>query len=352
MNTEALLPAKALPLHVVTLLLQFAVPEIMSIGEARLLCRGTAAALASPSFWRGIAVSLSRDEGSEPAPKALESSRGRYRHSAGTAVVAGSSSTSSASSSSFYSSSLPVGGGAAIRRGTATSATKRPWSNADCIRNSSGSSNSSSSSSSSRPVGRHKQHFQASAGSDHIRRVVAGPVAPGAASGRRGAGQSIAWGAAARTFLRRYHHHVAFRRLTPPVAHSETVKMPVAPMYPTCLHACGCMVAVGTREGPVLLFDVGPQLPCEAAAAGIRSASTVSSASIGGGGGGSSSGGKGGDSCEGAASVTRVYRVYGSLADGTGPASSVLLDRAKVIAAGCGSRRSGGGYVIRCAGVD
>lgn len=44
----------------------------------------------------------------------------------------------------------------------------------------------------------------------------------------------------------------------------------------------------------------------------------------------------------------RVYRVCGSLSDGTGPISAVLLDRAKLIAAGRGSRRSGGGHVIRC----
>lgn len=42
-----------------------------------------------------------------------------------------------------------------------------------------------------------------------------------------------------------------------------------------------------------------------------------------------------------------VSRVYGSLVEGAGPISAVLLDRTKIIAAGHGSRRSGGGYVIR-----
>ncbi|CAN0100169.1 unnamed protein product [Scytosiphon promiscuus] len=75
----------------------------------------------------------------------------------------------------------------------------------------------------------------------------------------------------------------------------------------------------------------------------------MSGMNTGGGGGGGS---RGEGSGESAASGTRVYRVYGSLADGTGPVSSVLLDRAKVIAAGRGSRRSGGGYVIRIYAVD
>ncbi|CAN0477954.1 unnamed protein product, partial [Ectocarpus sp. 12 AP-2014] len=51
-------------------------------------------------------------------------------------------------------------------------------------------------------------------------------------------------------------------------------------------------------------------------------------------------------------STASVTRVYGSLADGTGPTTAVLLDRAKVIAAGRGSRRSGGGFVIRIYAVD
>lgn len=168
--------------------------------------------------------------------------------------------------------------------------------------------------------------------------------------------------------------------------------MPV-PLYPTCLDVCGCMVALGTREGPVLLFDVGPRpsggaAPASskerlkpravAATAGTTAAAAASaspSSKLGGstsrddsnresrrGGsrphtataagtaasmGTSTSGGTGRDggntTC--CASVTRVY---GSLADGTGPISSVILDRAKVIAAGRGSRRSGGGYVVRC----
>lgn len=105
--------------------------------------------------------------------------------------------------------------------------------------------------------------------------------------------------------------------------------MPV-PLSPTCLDARGYMVALGTREGPVILFDVSLRPPPISRASGALSGSAN-----GGGGDGSGSGG---------ASVTRVY---GSLAGGEGPVSAVLLDRAKVIAAGRGSRRSGGGFVVR-----
>ncbi|CAN0501984.1 unnamed protein product, partial [Ectocarpus sp. 12 AP-2014] len=182
-------------------------------------------------------------------------------------------------------------------------------------------------------------------------------------------------------FLRRYHHHVAFRRLTPPVTSTETIDTPV-PLYPTCLDACGNMVALGTREGPVLLFDT-----------------TYGGGGSGGGGGRSGGGGGGGGGSERchdgvppaletnaiaersvmtpraaaaarvpgkavtpttalagssnrSGSTASVTRVYGSLADGTGPTTAVLLDRAKVIAAGRGSRRSGGGFVIRIYAVD
>lgn len=105
--------------------------------------------------------------------------------------------------------------------------------------------------------------------------------------------------------------------------------MPV-PLSPTCLDARGCMVALGTREGPVILFDVSLRPPPISRALGALSGRTN-----GGGGDGSGSGG------------TAVTRVYGSLAGGEGPVSAVLLDRAKVIAAGRGSRRSGGGFVVR-----
>ena len=159
--------------------------------------------------------------------------------------------------------------------------------------------------------------------------------------------------------------------------------MPV-PLYPTCLDVCGCMVALGTREGPVLLFDVGPRPSDDAPARSSREglklrvvAAAASTPSKFGGstcrddssrdtcGGGSrdlpaspagatagigaatSGSGVSEDGGNKTSSVS-VTRVYGSLTDGTGPISSVILDRAKVIAAGRGSRRSGGGYVIRC----
>lgn len=162
--------------------------------------------------------------------------------------------------------------------------------------------------------------------------------------------------------------------------------MPV-PLYPTCLDVCGHMVAVGTRKGPVLLFDVGPRssaadpsspqegLMPRAVATAATATTPASSSKFGGstsgdnsnrnirhGGGlahaastagaaasigtGSSCAGGGADG-ESTTSCGSVTRVYGSLADGTGPISSVILDRAKVIAAGRGSRRNGGGFVIR-----
>lgn len=155
---------------------------------------------------------------------------------------------------------------------------------------------------------------------------------------------------------------------TPPVTDTRTVDMPV-PLYPTCLDIYGCMVALGTREGPVLLFDVGPPddarsfAPPPPLLGGRRPhLETVASSSGHGGSGGNRSGGVSNDSSGGSRSnsggssssissgrgtSTSVTRVYGSLADGTGPVSSVILDRAKLIAAGRGSRRSGGGHVIR-----
>lgn len=179
--------------------------------------------------------------------------------------------------------------------------------------------------------------------------------------------------------------------------------MPV-PLYPTCLDVCGCMVALGTREGPVLLFDVGrrhagaaappssegrlkPSADVAAAPAGRVPVATATAAtaaaaaaagssklvgSTGGSGSGrdtrhggspadlanategavststsTNTGGADGNSGN-ANSSSSVTRVYGSLRDGTGPISAVVLDRAKVIAAGRGSRKSGGGYVVRC----
>lgn len=168
--------------------------------------------------------------------------------------------------------------------------------------------------------------------------------------------------------------------------------MPV-PLYPTCIDSCGLMVAVGTREGPVILFHVGPRHasgPCSTmpvrkkphhetnepspavtstrrsssnnsgrshgrgnrpdgqAGSAVRAlrnfsrdtASTSPGRVTGGGGGGG-----------GGATATTVIRVYGSLAGGDGPISAVLLDRSKVIAAGRGSRRYGNKFVIRCGSI-
>lgn len=165
--------------------------------------------------------------------------------------------------------------------------------------------------------------------------------------------------------------------------------MPV-PLYPTCLDVCGCMVALGTREGPVLLFDVGPRssgATSPSSKAGLKPDAVAAAASASSNFDGSTSrddnssrgiwhggspthvasaAGEAASTCSRASDSTStrsrgpdgdggstpsssaVTRVYGSLADGTGPISSVILDRAKVIAAGRGSRRSGGGYVVRC----
>eukprot|EP00752_Nemacystus_decipiens_P007104 g6366.t1 len=281
------------------------------------------------------------------------------------------------------------GGVCAAKRASATKSKRKPRSNADCL------GSSSSSSSSSARGGRARGDVGVGAGKRS--RTIAGDDSPGNIVG--GAAMLTASGASARQhFLRRYYHHVAFRRLSPPVTNTETVEMPV-PLHPTCLDVRGCMVALGTREGPVLLFDVGPRpsgaappsskeglrLP-DVAGAGTTAAAAASASATSSEFGGSTSrdhsrrdirrgggsthaasaagaaansvgtsttgrGGKGEDRGS-AGSSASVTRVYGSLADGTGPVSSVILDRAKVIAAGRGSRISGGGYVIRIYTVD
>ncbi|CAN0114123.1 unnamed protein product [Ectocarpus sp. 6 AP-2014] len=339
-------PSSSLPLHVVVTVLQFAVPEIVSLSEARLLCKGASSSLASPSFWRGMTVNLTRDEGYEPP---LDGPR-RPQHDESSRKAAAS--LSSASSSS--------GGRASAPRATTT----RPRSNVDCLLGGIGVAGLAS----SPPAGCSGGGAISGAGTRKRNRAAAAG-AEGTASGAT----------AGRQFLRRYHHHVAFRRLTPPVTSTETIDTPV-PLYPTCLDACGNMVALGTREGPVLLFDI----------------TSGGSGGSGGGGGGSGGGGSSGSCRDGAPpaletsaasersaitpraaaaaarvpgkaatpttalnrssnrseSTSSVTRVYGSLADGTGPTTAVLLDRAKVIAAGRGSRRSGGGFVIRIYAVD
>lgn len=145
----------------------------------------------------------------------------------------------------------------------------------------------------------------------------------------------------------------------------ETIDTPV-PLYPTCLDACGNMVALGTREGPVLLFDTtssggggggvssgrcrdGGPPAIETNAAAERSAITPRAAAAARvpGKAATPTTASDGSSSSRSESTASVTRVYGSLADGTGPTTAVLLDRAKVIAAGRGSRRSGGGFVIR-----
>ncbi|CAM9138553.1 unnamed protein product [Ectocarpus sp. 4 AP-2014] len=336
-------PSSSLPFHVVVTVLQFAIPEVLSLGEARLLCKGASSSLASPSFWRGMTVNLTRDEGYE-AP--LNAPR-RPQHDESSRKAAAFSSSASSSS----------GGRASAPRVTAS----RPRSNADCLLGGIGAVGLAS----SQPAGCHSG-CASGAGTRKRNRAAGAAGAEGTASGAT----------ARRQFLRRYHHHVAFRRLTPPVTSTEIIDTPV-PLYPTCLDACGNMVALGTREGPVLLFD------------------TTYGSGGGGGGGGSGGGGSSGNCRDGAPpaletnavagrstmtpgvaaaarvpgkaatptialagssnrseSTASVTRVYGSLADETGPITAVLLDRAKVIAAGRGSRRSGGGFVVRIYAVD
>ncbi|CAN0100101.1 unnamed protein product [Scytosiphon promiscuus] len=197
----------------------------MSIGEARVLCRGTATALASPSFWRGMTTNLGRDEGSEPAPNALENGGGR----AGDAFP----------SSSISASSWPARGGDASSRGPAAGAAGRPRSNAECLGISSNNKRGVGGASSPREscadaaaaldgnAGRPTRGCsdnaasgdgegklcRTGAGGDHVRRKIAGPAAPAAASGQERRGQGMERGAAAKTFLWKYYHHVAFRRL-------------------------------------------------------------------------------------------------------------------------------------------
>ncbi|CBJ30529.1 hypothetical protein Esi_0199_0006 [Ectocarpus siliculosus] len=276
-------PSSRLPLHVVVTVLQFAVPEVVSLSEARLLCKGASSSLASPSFWRGMTVNLTRDEGYEPP---LNSPR-RPQHDESSSKVSASSSSASSSS----------GGRASAPRATAT----RPRSNVDCLLGGIGVAGLAS----SPPAGCHGGGAISGAGTRKRNRAAAA-----AAAGAEGTGSGATAG---RQFLRRYHHHVAFRRLTPPVTSTETIDTPV-PLYPTCLDACAAAARVpGKAATPTTALNRSSN----------RSESTAS-----------------------------VTRVYGSLADGTGPTTAVLLDRAKVIAAGRGSRRSGGGFVIRIYAVD
>ncbi|CAB1118693.1 unnamed protein product [Ectocarpus sp. CCAP 1310/34] len=286
-----------------------------------------------------MTVNLTRDEGYEPPLNAPR----RPQHDESSRKAAASSSSASSSS----------GGRASAPRATAT----RPRSNADCLLGGTGAVGVAS----SPPAGCYGGGASG-AGTRKRNRAAGAAGAEGTASGAT----------ARRKFLRRYYHHVAFRRLTPPVTNTETIDTPV-PLYPTCLDTCGNMVALGTREGPVLLFH-------------------TTNGSGGGGGGGSGGGGSSGSYRDGAplaletnaaagrsamtppaarapgkaatpttalagssnrsGSTASVTRAYGSLADGTGPTTAVLVDRAKVIAAGRGSRRSGGGFVIRIYAVD
>lgn len=113
----------------------------------------------------------------------------------------------------------------------------------------------------------------------------------------------------------------------PPVVDTHTVDMPMS-LHPTCLDACGAMIAVGTRQGPVIVFHVGPA---------ERSLKGNDHPSRHGGGENpqrNDGGGGGNQDC------ATVYRAYGSLSKGEGPISDVVLDRSKLLAAG------------RCSGVD
>lgn len=104
----------------------------------------------------------------------------------------------------------------------------------------------------------------------------------------------------------------------PPVVDTHTVDMPMS-LYPTCLDACGAMVAVGTRQGPVIVFYVGP---AERSSKGNDPPSRQDGVD------------------RGNQDSATVYRAYGSLSKGEGPISDVVLDRSKLLAAG------------RCSGVD
>lgn len=115
-------------------------------------------------------------------------------------------------------------------------------------------------------------------------------------------------------------HYLYFQAA--PITDTETVEMPV-PLFPTCIDTCGCMVALGTREGPVLLFDLSPRDQEQEQERHHQK--------------------------QQASNGSKVVRVYGSLSAGEGPVASVLLDRAKVVVAGRLSRRREGGHFIRCA---
>lgn len=158
-----------------------------------------------------------------------------------------------------------------------------------------------------------------------------------------------------------------------------------ASLSPTCLDVRGSMVAIGTREGSVLLFDIdSPQpapprsdnkptgSPLRRKQARTQESGTsrsegfprqdrsksLSEASDNGSGSGRCSqaarvkdhrgkslfclGRKhpGSDRCS-------LVRVYGSPSAGGGRITAILLDRFKLIAAGGRANRDGGGFVIR-----
>ncbi|CAM9112831.1 unnamed protein product, partial [Sphacelaria rigidula] len=213
------------PLHVIIFVVQFSVPEMIPPGEARLLCKGVASALARSPFWLGMTVNLDGDEGD------ITTTNGSNDDIAAASTAASTTATST-----------PRGNAIGTRNCTTSSG-------GGCIN----PGTMSDSSSGAGGLGKHPRSVMTAccdgdpSDADHGagRRVV------GAAAD---AVTADAVAEAGKQFLRRYHHHVAFRRLAAPITDTETVEMPV-PLFPTCIDTCGCMVALGTREGPVLLFD-------------------------------------------------------------------------------------------------
>lgn len=95
------------------------------------------------------------------------------------------------------------------------------------------------------------------------------------------------------------------------------------------------MVAVGTRQGPVIIFHVGPT---------ERSSKGNDPPSRHDGSENPQRDDRDNQDC------ATVYRAYGSLSKGEGPISDVVLDRSKLLVAGrCSGVDGGDGRpVIRC----
>lgn len=194
-------------------------PSPVITSEARVLCRGAASALAAPSFWRGMTVNLRRDE-REPFPR----QRPETTATAGTVRVA---STQSALRVDRHGEG-PSRPTVATTEGDIDSSprhTVRSGNGAQCVGRNVGFVETTRSncdgctgaiSADVRPG-----QIGGNSGSDRVKTEKRSRTALGrnadnhgrASGGRLNAAGREKLAENGRHFLRRYHHHVAFRRL-------------------------------------------------------------------------------------------------------------------------------------------